>query len=423
MGKITQKIDFWLSKLGTIFLFILIIYLPLSELALHALQSYSHLPDSLIFWLTHFYEPIIVLFFLVYLIKFALGRKLPKLEKIDLYAIAFLLLALVMVLFHHSDLQRGLQGLRFLILPYAVFLLARFIDFKNSHRLVQFYLFIAAIISVLAVIEYFFLPHGYMDIYYGISGFGFGENSLISTTQAQSIFASPNQLASYLILPFFYLLHRYFIAKKTPLATWDSYLLILVTLAIGLTFSRSAMLGVFVGTVLVFLYFGRGRRDKIVHAILFIVITATLAVEFALQNGELPRDLITHGASMVGHQQATIDSFRSLFTGGFWKVLFGFGVGSAGPLALKLGGIVSENYYLQICFELGLAGLAIYILFIINLLTNIFQASKTTFFTLIALLVNAFFLHIFSDNPAMAVSIFIVVATVINLEAKGEGSV
>ena len=125
---------------------------------------------------------------------------------------------------------------------------------------------------------------------------------------------------------------------------------------------------------------------------------------------------------MLGHQTATIDSFKTLFHGGFLKIIFGFGVGSAGPVALKLGGIISENYYLQICFELGIVGLVIYILFLVGILKRAYIGSKTLFFSLIALLVNAFFLHIFADNPAMAVSVFIVVALVINLEDENSKS-
>lgn len=141
-----------------------------------------------------------------------------------------------------------------------------------------------------------------------------------------------------------------------------------------------------------------------------------MAVTYALQNGELPRDLLTHGSSFSQHLQATSDSFKTFVSGGAFKIVFGFGVGSAGPIALKLGGIVSENYYLQICFELGILGLVIYILFITNILKGLFRRSKTLLFALIALLVNAFFLHIFSDNPAMAVSVFIIVGAIINTE-------
>ena len=117
---------------------------------------------------------------------------------------------------------------------------------------------------------------------------------------------------------------------------------------------------------------------------------------------------------MLGHQTAMIESFKTFIHGGIFKILFGFGVGSAGPLALKLGGIISENYYLQICFELGFVGFVIYILFLLGLLKMALANSKTLFFAFVALLVNAFFLHIFSDNPAMAVSVFIIIAVVIN---------
>ncbi|MCX6810348.1 MAG: O-antigen ligase family protein [Candidatus Berkelbacteria bacterium] len=418
-----NKFENLLQKIGVVFLYVSIIYLPLYELILHILQSYTGLSDQLIFWLTHFYEPVIVLFILIYLIKFAIQRQLPKFIKVDILAAAIMLLALVMIAIYHNDLQRGLQGLRFLILPFAIYLTTRFINDKNPHKLIKIYLIIASLLAVMAIIEYFFLPRGYMDIYYNLVGFGFGQNTLISTTQATAILAGPNQLASYLIFPFFYLLHRYFAGKKSILMMTDSCLLILIALAIGLTYSRSALIGLIISAIAMFAYVGRGQRDKVIYAILFIVIAVTLAATYALRNGELPRDIITHGGSMIGHQTAMAESFKTFFHGGLLKILFGFGVGSAGPVALKLGGIISENYYLQICFELGIVGLIIYILFIAGLLNNMFRKSKTLFFALIALLINAFFLHIFSDNPAMAVSVFIITAFVINLEVQNSGSV
>lgn len=403
------------GTLSKIFLYVLLIYFPLYELFLHFLQSYTHFSDPLIFWITHFYEPLIVLFLLAYLLKFALERKFP-LSKGDIYAGIIIILALLMIAVHRSNLQAGLQGLRFLILPYTAYLIARFSNYKNTHRLIQVYLFIASIMAAMAIVEYFFLPRGYMDIYYNLTGFGFGQNTLPNTTQATAILAGPNQLASYLILPFFYLLYRFFKSKRSIFLILDSYLLIIITLAIGLTYSRSALVGLIVGAILALIYFGRGQRDKVIYCVLFIVVAITLAASYALSNGELPRDLLTHGSSFTQHLQATNGSFKTFISSGIFKIIFGFGVGSAGPVALKLGGIVSENYYLQVCFELGILGLVVYILFMRELLRGLFKGSKTLFFALIALLVNAFFLHIFSDNPAMAVSVFIVIATALGLK-------
>lgn len=420
-----------LQSSSVVFFYVLIIYLPFYEFFLHFLESYTHLADSKIFWLTHFYEPLIVLFIIAYLLKFALDRRLPRLEKVDWYLIGFLALSFLLVIARFNDLSRGLEGLRFLVLPYIIYLIVRFSEYKNPRRLISVYVWLAAMMAMIAVVEYFLLPRDYMTTYWKIANFGFGQNSLIATPQATALLAGPNQLASYLLLAFFYLLHRYFSSKKYWFYEFDNYLLVLVTLAIGLTYSRSAVIGLFVGAVWMFIYFGlpagatpqalqagRTQRTKITYAILFLVAAVTLAFSWALQNGELLRDLITHGSSFSQHLFAARDSFSQFIAGGIAKILFGFGVGSAGPTALKLGGIVSENYFLQILFETGIAGLALFLSFIVGVLIKLYKSSKTLFFASIALLVNAFFLHIFSDNPAMAVSIFIIVATIINIETK-----
>ena len=402
--------------------FLVLIYLPFYELFLHFLQSYTHLSDEKIFWISHFYEPILLLLLLAFGIKFAVTRKLPKFERVDLFIFAFIAWTFIAVAVHFGDLSRGLEGVRFLLLPYALYTILRLSNYKKPHHLIQIYLFIAILFAALGVVEYFLLPKGYMDIYYKIADFGFGQNGLVSVSQATAFLAGPNQLASYLILPYFYLLHRIFSSKKELFTNLDSYLLLLVTLAIGLTYSRSALIGLVVGTILLFFCFGKEQREKIIYMILFIVAAITLAISYALANGELPSDLLTHGSSFSQHFSSTKNSFMAFIHGGFLKILFGFGVGSAGPTALKLGGVISENYYLQVVYELGLVGISLFFAFLYLLLKKLFSSSKTLFFAFIALLVNALFLHIFSDNPAMAASVFIILATVINVETQNSGS-
>lgn len=407
-----------LDNVSKFFLFLLIIYLPFQELFLHFLESYTHLSVPIIFWASHFYEPIIIVIILAYLARFAIEKELPRWPRFDLSLLVFLILALILVAVRHNDLSRGLQGLRFLTLPFVIYILARLSSYQKPKHLTRLYLFLAIVFATIGVVEFFFLPAGYMATFLAINNFGFGQNSLIATPQATSLLAGPNQLASYLILPFFYLLHRFFISKKPIFAQSNSYFLLLVALALGLTFSRSALLGLIVATIWMFIYFGKSARDKIIYSILFIVMMVGAAAALALQNGELPRDLLTHGASFSTHLAATKDGLLQFMHGGAVKILFGFGVGSAGPTALKLGGIITENWYLQVLFEVGVIGFIYLLIFLAGVVAKLYQGSKTLFFTSVALLVNALFLHIFSDNPVMAVSVFIIIAAVVNVEEK-----
>ena len=413
-----NKFNAILHRATSVFLYVMVIYLPFYELVLHLLESKTSLSPSVVFWATHFYEPLVAIIILIYLAKFIILRKLPNLGRGDLYLLIFLLLAIVSVALHRGEWSRGLEGLRFLALPFVIYLIARISDYKNPKKLVLTYLWIAGLFATIGVVEYFLMPKGYFASYFGIASFGFGQNSLISTSQATAFLAGPNQLASYLLLAFFYLLHRYFSSDRHLLAEPDNYLLVIVTVAIGLTYSRSALVGLAVAALWMFIYFGKEQRKKIIYSILFIVAAVTLAVSYALMNGELLRDLLTHGSSFSQHLLATRDSFSQFIHGGVGKILFGFGVGTAGPTALKIGGIITENYYLQIIFEVGFVGFVFFGLFIAGLLTKLYSGSKTLFFAFIALLVNALFLHILADNPAMAVTIFIIVATIINIETN-----
>ena len=129
-------------------------------------------------------------------------------------------------------------------------------------------------------------------------------------------------------------------------------------------------------------------------------------------------------SSFSQHLNAVKDAISKITSSGILSLFFGHGIGSAGPAALKLGGTISENYYLQIVFETGVLGLVVFLAFIASVVKKLFFASKTLFFAFVALLINALFLHIFSDNPAMSVTIFVLIALVLNIEdAKKETQV
>lgn len=414
-----SKFSFILRHINSVFIFVLLIYLPFSELFIHALESYTTWPDSIVFWVSHFYEPILVILLLVNLLAFVLGKK-KKVEAIDYAAGLLIAWSLVSIVIHHSDWQRGLESLRFLILPFIVYLFVRFANYENGKKISTAYLTIAGTLATIGVFEYFFLPANWIGNFLGIAGFGFGQNALASTNQASSFLAGPNQLASYLIFPYFYALHRAFISKKSFITQWSNFLLLPLTLAILLTFSRSAILGMLVGTLLIIIFNVCTNRNKVAHIILFITSCATLVVSYVMYGGGTIVDLLTHGASSAQHLSASENGWSSIVHSGFINIIFGRGVGTAGPAALKFGGYISENYYLQILIEVGVVGFIIFATFFVSAIKTFYQRSKTLFFTIVALLVNAFFLHIFSDNPAMAVSIFIIIAVIINIDNHHE---
>jgi hypothetical protein len=411
-----EQIEKIFHKIAVSLLYLMLIYLPFSELFLHFLESKTMFGTNMVFWITHFYEPILLIVVLFYLIKLAARKELKTFFKDNLFVSIFIFLAIILVLIRPSELSRGLEGLRFLLLPFGVYFLARLSDYKNPKTLIKIYLVIAIAFATIGVFEFFFLTPGYWAGYLGIFDFGYGENSLIATSQATSLLAGPNQLASYLILAFFYLMHRFFVSKKSIILGYENLFLVLVALAIGLTYSRSALVGLAVSLVFMLIYFGRQIGEKISQSILFLVVAVSSAVIFAMYNGEFLHDILLHGSSFSQHLGAAKDGILKLTSSGFLALFFGSGVGSAGPTALKIGGTIPENYYLQVVFEVGIVGLGLLLIFIAGLIKKLFSASKTLFFALVALLTNALFLHIFSDNPAMAVTIFILIALVLNVE-------
>lgn len=409
-----MKTKFWpiFDKISAGFLFVLIIFLPFLELILHALQSWTKLTESEVFWICHFYEPILILLIFVYLFKIIFGGY-KKLINVDFAVLAVILISIISILVYRNDLTRSLEGARFLLLPYAVYLFARFSEYKNLKKLLNVYLWIAGFMAILAVVEYFFLPKSYFNEYFKIANFGYGQNSLITINQATALLA-PNQLASFLIPAYFYLIYQFFAEDKKFFSNIKNYLLIAVSLAIFLTYSRSALVGLILATLGLFIYFGFQSRKKIATTIIVVILMLSLAIIYALMAGELPRDILTHGSSFTEHLTSTKNAFQTFISAPIPKIIFGFGIGTAGPAALKLGGIISENYYLQILIELGIVGFGVLAFATISIFKILWRGSKWLFFAYVALLINAFFLHIFADNPAMTVCVFVFIAAAIN---------
>jgi O-antigen ligase len=405
-----------LYSVNKVFLFLILLYLPVSELFIHTLESYTSYPDKTIFWFSHFYEPVVVLLIVSNFI-IALFKKKLAFTSVDIVAVAFLLWTLVCVFIHPSEMQRGLESLRFTALPFIFYLFARLSNCANAKKIALFYVGVAGLISTVGVVEYFFLPANWLTSYFGISNFGFGQNALVSTNQASSFLAGPNQLASYLIFPLFYALHRAVISKKL-FKNWSTYYIAPITLALILTFSRSAILGTALGVIIFFITLPKESRPKIPAMILFFAVAFAFVVSYVMYFGGTITDLLTHGASSVQHASSTEMATKTALGSNASGLILGRGIGTAGPAALKFGGYMPENYYLQILFETGIIGLLLFAGFFVFALKKFFRGSKVLFAVIVALLVNAFFLHIFSDNPAMAVSVFILMAVAISTELK-----
>ena len=396
-----------LSKLSFPLIVFLILYLPFQGLIL-GLLSASGLSAGMSFWLAHFYEAFLVMgVILTFIFQYR------KIFQSYLLAGAYLLLVIgALTVLAGDDIGRGLEGFRFTLLYLTVFILALSWPIERAKRewAEKAFLLVSILIAGWALFERF-LPPDYWR-FLGLDNFGYG-NFLAGDNffRSTSFLEGPNQLGSYLLPAFFLTLFRF---KQIKLVNF-AILVSLFALAILSSFSRAAIVGLLFSLIIIFLVksFHNARRLGLFSIGAAGAIAGT---GWFYINSAAFKDFILHGQSQALHLTAMKDSFNYLAAMGIGGQLFGGGLGTAGPLAVKYGGgLISESWYLQLLLEIGVIGLVLWLLLVALTLICLYKKKAMGYFYgFVSLLITASFLHTFADNPAVSFSLFALVGLALN---------
>ncbi len=381
-------------------LLIIIAYIPFYRFVQAFLENHTQLSSGTVFWLSHWYEPAIVIliffYFAIYLFK-----KERKIGADLVLALILLSMGTLSIFLGTKGISRGIEGFRFVVLPVAIFATAYLAGFdKNAlKKFINVYIVSAVMIGLWALIEQI-LPSNYWSLWGILSPSAstwFGAHTVDGIRQSVSFIGGPNQLAAYLLPAFFILLSSgNDITKKFRWA-----LIIILGAAIILTFSRSAFIGLIIGLILFFIL---NKSNFVRWFGLASFVLVFVAMFFIYQfGGPTVKSVFTHGASQSGHASALQESVSELKsrTSDLPTLIFGSGLGSAGPAAMKYGdGIISESWYLEIILELGLFGIFIWLLYFFFIAKKTINSNRGLFLGFISVAIASLFLHTLSDNPA-----------------------
>jgi hypothetical protein len=184
-----------------------------------------------------------------------------------------------------------------------------------------------------------------------------------------STLREPNSLGAYLVLP---------VAASTALLAAKRYVwprsvltgvLLLHLLAIFLTQSRSAWLATLLAGVIVLCWVYRKRVVETTTRfwpLLIIGVLGLTFVVFSLRGTLIFETYFIHEDDQLANEQSSTDYHYQYLEDAVKDVLsqpFGHGPGTAGPTSLHNpeGGKITENYYLQIAYEVGIVGLLVFI--------------------------------------------------------------
>lgn len=231
---------------------------------------------------------------------------------------------------------------------------------------------VSTTVAFLGVLQYF-LPKDIMSHFgYGLERGtlpAFFIDSKPDFPRVMSTLRDPNSLGAFLLLPLAWLTALLIQARDNRQRLWTGAALTVHAAALVLTFSRGAWAAaaVAIGALLAWRYaslvLGLLKRFWPVAAVLVVVCGISL---FVARDTYFLKSVVTHS---TGAPQAEHDSngfHWVLAKRGFESVVrypFGHGPGTAGLASIQnpSNTFLTENYYIQIAYEVGVLGLLVFI--------------------------------------------------------------
>lgn len=369
------------------------------------------------------YRDIIILVILV----LDLYKTRLKEKKFDLF-----LLMLILILFIYaceSDIfPNSFTILRVYIAPIALLFSCSHMEYNDVDlkKILKICVINGIIISIYGIFQAYILGANYLiklgyptnwyggtlsaSLYlsnYGSSSIGRGIQRVIST------FSAANMCCFYLSCILIFVTQLYRLKKDWIETKIYNFFVIIVSLAIILTFSRSCWLGLIVFILYIISKLKKVKRNHIIYVLVASVVFLFLLV-FA-GNVRIVQGIIHiiessfsgKDTSVLSHA-STIENAIEIIKSNFW----GLGLGKSGPRAINYGfNNLVESSYLLMCFELGIPGSVLYFLMYILLLIKK-NTNVITRLLLLFVMIGFFNIPYIQEYECMA--IFVILCCVSN---------
>lgn len=240
----------------------------------------------------------------------------------------------------------------------------------SEKRLIKVVVSVAAMVAFLGLIQYFLpkdtLTHFGYSVTRGVKPAFFIDDK-VNLPRIMSTLRDPNSLGAYLVLPICLAVGLFMKTQKRRLLFGG--LIILQLLALFLTFSRGGLVAAIIAIgVLIVLQFRQWLRA---HLMLIAKISIVLVVVFGVvgytqRNRYVTQNVILHSDKSTVALQDSNDLHVSFARKGAIATAerpFGHGPGTAGIVSIQNqhGGVLTENYYVQLGYEVGVLGLAVFL--------------------------------------------------------------
>ena len=365
-----------------------------------------------------------------------LTSKVSKLYKNILILISIYALLHLILFFSSSQplltgalaLTYNLRIFCYLIIGYSLVLLLP--KAKLQSKYVKILILLSSVVCFLAILQYL-LPRDIMTNFGYAVERGVKPNFFIDDKpdlfRAFSTLKDPNSLGAFLILPIVLLSQKLMTGWKTNRHSLIGGLLLLHVWVLFLTFSRSALLATGLAIASLLIIEKRGliiKHKKIIiygATIFFIMILGGL---YLLRDQYFVQNVVFHADESTVLDSSNELRFKLVREGvsGTLEKPFGHGPGTAGLVATRLpDGLLTENYYLQISYEVGVLGLCIFLAIIFLVAKNLWRGRKDSYpvvliSALVGLLFTSMLLHTWS-NEAVAIGWFMIAGILLKEKA------
>lgn len=328
---------------------------------------------------------IILLTFLTVAARFFHLNK--TLRAADYFIGGFILLA-VLSWFWSENRDIYILGLRYSVFAALFYFIGRALPFKKWpwEKVLYWSLYLAGSLAILQLVLW------QMGLENLAEKIGLGaEHFAGSWPRLQGSLAGPNHLATFITVSSLWLFWR----KR--LKPWE---LAVATLLVLLTLSRSAILGLAGGIIVPFLLYRSKSANTTKMAATGLILLLTTLIVFYFEPLRQVFVDARHTDLRLEIYAETVAKFKEV---SLPHLLFGHGAGTAGPATFHLEkGFITENWFLQIAYEYGLAGLGMLLMtwIIVGFALRTKMPALTAI--VIAILINSLFLHPLSDNALAA---------------------
>lgn len=346
-----------------------------------------------------------------------------KLDLLSWLVLTFIGLSILSGIFQTADFAKVGYGFKYSVEFFILFLAVRHFFVWTPVQidtLVKAAMGSGIVVILFSLLQAFVLPHNFLT-HFGystnISSWVAGEplpmyhrvSEADNLIRLQSTLSGPNQFATYLLilLPLLALKLR---SLVSPPQRWLTYVAAgFGLISLTLTFSRSAYLGIIVGTLAGVIAFVHNPKYRI-PLLTILLLGIGLAVTLVVSIPGLYEQIVIRQASSTGHYKEAINAFGLIIAHPL-----GYGIGNAGPATHLLSDSTSlgipESWYLQTAIELGLIGLVLFVLILMLTLKNFYIAYKkihdpiyaSLAISLVAIGVSSLFLHSWEES-AVALS-------------------